>query len=254
MNKIQNLFQGNKNNILSIYFTAGFPSLNDTATIIKELENSGVDLIEVGIPFSDPLADGPVIQHSSERALNNGMTVKVLFEQLKKVKTNVPLILMGYLNPILQFGVAEFCKESSALGVSGLIIPDLPVQQYLDEYKRIFDKYNLLNVFLITPQTSEERVLFIDEHSIGFIYMVSSSSTTGVKNGIDAAQQNYFERIKNMKLRNPRMIGFGISDKATFAKATESAQGAIIGSAFIKAISKQGDLKKQISEFVQSVR
>jgi tryptophan synthase alpha chain len=184
MNKINRLFKDKNNNILSIYFTAGFPELNDTTTVIKELQDNGVDMIEVGMPFSDPLADGPTIQHTSEVALDNGMTIRLLFEQLMKVEiknSKAAILLMGYLNPVLQYGIDKFCKDAAALGVDGVILPDLPMQEYLDEYKHIFEKYNLKNVFLITPQTSESRVRFIDEHSDCFIYMVSSSSTTVLK-------------------------------------------------------------------------
>jgi tryptophan synthase alpha chain len=257
-NKIEQLFKEKKNNILSIYFTSGFPKLNDTATVIEELGKAGVDMIEVGIPFSDPLADGPVIQHSSEVALKNGMSLKLLFDQLKNLPTaNRPLpttLLMGYLNPVLQFGIENFCKKAQDCGISGVIIPDLPLQEYLDDYKSIFEKYGLLNIFLITPQTSEERIRLIDQHSKGFIYMVSSSSTTGVKNGIDNTQEKYFMRIKNMKLNNPLMVGFGISDKTSFAKACEFANGAIIGSGFIKAIEKNNDLKSNIANYITSIR
>lgn len=253
MNNINKLFQDKKNNVLSIYFTAGFPSLNDTIAIINELEKSDVDMIEIGIPFSDPLADGPTIQHSSEAALENGMTIKLLFEQIKTLNSSIPLVLMGYLNPVLQYGVEQFCKDASSLGISGVIIPDLPMQEYLNEYKLIFDKYDLKNIFLITPQTSEARIRLIDEHSNGFIYMVSSASTTGTKSEIGAEQENYFKRIQEMKLKNPIIIGFGIHDHHTFLKACEYANGAIIGSAFIKAIGKSVDLKKDISVFVSTI-
>ncbi len=260
MNRINKLFKENKNNILSVYFTAGFPQLNDTTTIINELKNNGVDMIEIGMPFSDPLADGPTIQHSSEVALVNGMTIKLLFKQLTNFRSNLstanrelPIILMGYLNPILQYGIDRFCKDASALGIDGVIIPDLPMLEYLDEYKKIFEKYGLKNIFLITPQTSENRIRLIDKHSNGFIYMVSSASTTGAKEGIGKGQENYFKRIKAMKLKNPVMIGFGISDHTTFSKACEYANGAIIGSAFIKAIDNKNDLRKNIRQFVESI-
>ena len=256
MNRINKLFQEKKKNILSIYFTAGFPELNDTTTIIKGLENNGVDMIEIGMPFSDPLADGPTIQHSSEVALKNGMTIKLLFQQLAKSKirnSTSAILLMGYLNPVLQYGVEKFCKDASELGIDGVILPDLPMQEYLDEYKSIFEKYALKNIFLITPQTSESRIRLIDEHSDGFIYMVSSASTTGAKEGIGVDQENYFKRIKEMQLKNPLVIGFGISDNQTFSKACEYANGAIIGSAFVKAIDKNDDLKNNINNFVQNI-
>jgi len=264
-NRINKLFKEKHNNILSVYFTAGFPALNDTVTIITELENAGVDMIEIGMPFSDPLADGPTIQRSSEIALENGMSIKLLFEQLKGFRSNLanpllqsgnleaPLVLMGYLNPVLQYGVEQFCKEASAIGISGVILPDLPLQEYLDEYKHIFESNNLRNIFLITPQTSEERIRLIDEHSDGFIYMVSSSSTTGAKNEIGEEQERYFSRINSMNLKNPTVIGFGIHNQQTFSKACEYANGAIIGSAFIKAIDGSKDLKRDISVFVGCV-
>jgi len=253
MNNINKLFSEKKNDILSIYFTAGYPALEDTTEIIQALEKAGVDMIEIGMPFSDPLADGPVIQHSSEVALRNGMTLIKLFEQLEKSKISNQRskILMGYLNPVLQFGVENFCKKARACGMSGVILPDLPVQEYLDDHKAIFDKYNLLNIFLITPQTSEERIRYIDEHSNGFIYMVSSSATTGAKAGIDNVQEDYFKRVKDMMLKNPLVIGFGISDNKSFVKACEYANGAIIGSAFIKELS-QGT--STIEKFIKTIR
>jgi tryptophan synthase alpha chain len=221
MNQINQLFQAKKNNILSIYFTAGFPKLEDTNIVLDQLIKSGVDMIEIGIPFSDPLADGPVIQHSSEVALENGMTLKLLFEQLSKsdqsnINSQVPFILMGYLNPVLQFGVENFCKKANEVGISGVILPDLPMDEYLKEYKSIFDKYNLKNIFLITPQTSEKRIRYIDENTDGFIYLVASASTTGTNTGMDDEKVKYFSRIKNMGLKNPLMIGFGIGNKVNF--------------------------------------
>ena len=256
MNKINELFQKKKNNILSVYFTAGFPALNDTISLINELEQSGVDMIEVGIPFSDPLADGSIIQKSSEIALINGMSIKLLFEQLKNnlnPNSETPYILMGYLNPVLQYGVERFCKDAASIGISGVIIPDLPIQEYLDEYKHIFEKYDFKNIFLITPQTSESRIRFIDEHSDAFIYMVSSASTTGSNNQIGGKQEEYFKRIANMKLKNPLLIGFGIYDHQSFSKACEYSNGAILGSAFIKAIDKSLDLKNDVEMFVRNI-
>lgn len=257
MNKIDRLFKEKKNHILSIYFTAGFPQLQDTVTIIKELESNGVDMIEVGMPFSDPLADGPTIQHTSEVALKNGMSIRLLFDQLSGAdlkKSKAAILLMGYLNPVLQYGIEKFCKDASALGVDGVILPDLPMQEYLDEYRSTFEKYGLKNVFLITPQTSEARIRFIDEHSNGFIYMVSSSSTTGAKDEIQNSQEAYFKRVKAMNLRNPALIGFGISDARTFDKACEYASGAIIGSAFVKALGEQKPVKESISGFIKKVQ
>jgi tryptophan synthase alpha chain len=257
MNKIDRLFQNKKNNILSIYFTAGFPKLTDTVTILHELQSNGVDMIEVGMPFSDPLADGPTIQHTSEVALGNGMSIKMLFEQLADAgikDSSAAILLMGYLNPVLQYGIEQFCKDAAALGVDGVIVPDLPMQEYLDEYKPVFEKYKLKNVFLITPQTSESRVRFIDDHTDGFIYMVSSSSTTGAKGEILDAQETYFKRVRSMNLKNPTLIGFGISDGKTFEKACEYASGAIIGSAFVKALTGSSNLKKDIGNFVKGIQ
>ena len=241
MNRIlQKLNEGKK--LLSIYFTAGYPNIDDTVTIIKNLEKSGVDMIEIGLPFSDPLADGPTIQASSTKALQNGMTSELLFKQLKDIRESVsiPLIIMGYFNPILQYGVEAFCKKCNAIGIDGLIIPDLPVDVYHLDYKTTFETYGLTNVFLITPQTSNERIHYIDSISNGFIYMVSSASTTGAKTGFGDEQTQYFERIASMNLKNPQIVGFGISNSDTFTQATLYAKGAIIGSAFIKYLTKNG--------------
>lgn len=253
MNRITQKLQEDKK-ILSIYFSAGYPNLNDTVQIIQDLEKNGVDLIEIGLPFSDPLADGPTIQASSTQALKNGMTTQILFDQLKNIRESVkiPLIIMGYFNPMLQYGVEAFCATCAEIGIDGLIIPDLPVDVYADEYKAIFEKYALINVFLITPQTSDERIRFIDSVSNGFIYMVSSASVTGSQSGFGNTQESYFERISNMNLKNPQIIGFGISNKETFNQATKFAKGAIIGSAFIKHLSENGSAK--INEFVGEIR
>lgn len=254
MNRINQKLQENSNEkLLSIYFTAGYPSLNDTATIIQDLEKSGVGMIEIGLPFSDPLADGPTIQASSTQALKNGMTTKVLFEQLKDIRKTVriPLVIMGYFNPILQYGVEAFCKKCAEIGIDGLIIPDLPVDVYDEEYKAIFEKHGIINVFLITPQTSEERIRYIDSISRGFIYMVSSASVTGGDSGFGTTQTDYFERIAKMNLKNPQVIGFGISDHNSFIQATTYAQGAIIGSAFIKDLTKNST--NNINVFVKSI-
>ena len=254
-NRINQLFLSKKENILSVYFTAGYPALNETVPIIEGLEKNGVDLIEVGMPFSDPVADGPVIQHSSHAALQNGMAVKILFEQLKTVRDRVkiPLILMGYLNPVIQFGVENFCKKCAETGIDGLILPDLPLVEYKERFKKVFDQYGLHNILLITPQTSEKRIREIDEASSGFIYMVSSSSTTGIKDKVSDFHQEYFERIRNMHLKNPRLIGFGISNRETFANACKYAEGAIIGSAFVKALDKHITLEEKISTFVKTI-
>lgn len=240
--------------LLSIYFTAGYPALNDTVKIIQDLEKSGVDMIEIGLPFSDPLADGPTIQKSSTAALKNGMTTEILFGQLATIRQSVaiPLLIMGYFNPILQYGVEDFCKKCQAIGIDGLIIPDLPVDVYHEKYQTIFEKYGLINVFLITPQTSEERIRFIDSVSKGFIYMVSSASVTGAKSGFGEAQQAYFERIASMSLANQQIVGFGISNAETFDQATKNAKGAIIGSAFIKHLNEKG--VNYVSEFFKKIK
>ena len=255
-NKINHLFEHKKGNILSVYFTAGYPRLDDTRPIIEALAASGVDLIEIGIPFSDPVADGPTIQASSQAALDNGMTLEKLFSQLKDIRKSVdiPLILMGYVNPILQFGLSEFCDQAKSIEIDGLIIPDLPMQEYLEQYKALFDQNALHNVFLISPQTSDERIRLIDENTDGFIYMVSSASITGARSGITSEQERYFERINNMNLKNPTLIGFGISNKTTFDTACEYAQGAIIGSAFIKSLNKEQDLETSIADFISGVK
>ena len=239
MKRIQDKLQENKK-LLSIYFTAGFPNLNDTKNIIENLEKSGVDMIEIGLPFSDPLADGPTIQASSTQALKNGMTSELLFEQLQNIRESVkiPLLIMGYFNPILQFGVENFCKKCQEIGIDGLIIPDLPLEIYVSEYQAIFEKYALANIFLITPQTSEERILRMDSISNSFIYMVSSASVTGSTDGFGEKEMNYFERVSKMNLKNPQIIGFGINDKLTFNQAATFQKGAIIGSSFVKFIKE----------------
>ncbi|OIQ18788.1 tryptophan synthase subunit alpha [Lacinutrix sp. MedPE-SW] len=252
MNRINKKLKEDKK-LLSIYFTAGYPTLNDTVTIIEKLEKSGTDMIEIGLPFSDPLADGPTIQASSTQALKNGMTTNVLFKQLKDIRqrVSIPLIIMGYFNPMLQYGVEAFCKKCQDVGIDGLIIPDLPVDVYNEKYKAVFEKYGLINVFLITPQTSEKRINFIDSISNGFIYMVSSASVTGSNSGFGDEQTKYFKRIAKMNLKNPQIIGFGISDNETFSQATQHAKGAIIGSAFIKNLTKSGLSK--IDNFIKSI-
>ena len=252
MNRIKSKLQENKK-LLSIYFTAGYPKINDTVSIIQDLEKNGVDMIEIGLPFSDPLADGPTIQDSSTAALKNGMTTEVLFKQLEGIRetVSIPLIIMGYFNPMLQYGVEVFCKKCQELGIDGLIIPDLPVDVYHEQYQSIFEKYGLINVFLITPQTSDERIRYIDSVSNGFIYMVSSASTTGAQSGFGEEQTTYFERIGNMDLENPQVIGFGISNNKTFTQATKYAKGAIIGSAFVKHVTQKG--VDSIDEFINSI-
>ena len=252
MNRINQKLKEDKK-ILSIYFTAGYPKLDDTVSIIQDLEKSGVDMIEIGLPFSDPLADGPTIQASSTQALKSGMTTEVLFNQLKDIRNsvNIPLIIMGYFNPMLQYGVDAFCEKCQEIGIDGLIIPDLPVDVYNEKYKAIFESYGLLNIFLITPQTSIERVRFIDSISKGFIYMVSSASVTGSQSGFGDEQTNYFKRIANMKLNNPQIVGFGINNHDTFTQATTYAKGAIIGSAFIKHLTNTG--VNTIDDFIKKI-
>jgi tryptophan synthase alpha chain len=255
-NRIEKLFNEKKKNILSIFFTAGFPVLNSTVSIIESLEKEGVDLIEIGFPFSDPLADGPIIQNSSKLALENGMTLNLLLSQLKDIRSRVkiPLLLMGYLNPLLQFGMEKFLKTASEIGIDGTILPDLPLQEYLDHYQSLFQQYNLSNIFLITPQTSDERIKLIDKHSNGFIYLVSSASTTGTQMGVTDEKEKLFLRINKMKLKNPVMVGFGISDKKSFLAATKNSNGAIIGSAFIKAIESGENIDRKIHEFISNIR
>lgn len=253
MNRINKKLQEDKK-LLSIYFTAGYPNLEDTVPIIHELEKAGVDMIEIGLPFSDPLADGPTIQESSTAALQNGMTTEKLFQQLADIRSTVsiPLIIMGYFNPVLQYGVEAFCAKCQELGIDGLILPDLPFDVYEADYKSMFEQYGLKMAFLITPQTSDERIRQIDSASDGFIYMVSSASTTGAKNGFGQEQNEYFERIASLKLENPQIVGFGISNSETFQAATAKTKGAIIGSAFIKHLNQNG--VKNIDIFINGIR
>ncbi|MDR1631312.1 MAG: tryptophan synthase subunit alpha [Dysgonamonadaceae bacterium] len=241
MNKINQLFQHKKKEILSVYFTAGFPQLKDTGRIVKALQANGIDMIEVGIPFSDPMADGPVIQESSTIALRNGMNLKLLFSQLSAIAGEIciPLVMMGYLNPIMQYGFGKFCRDCCTTGISGIIIPDLPFDDYLNHYKSIADDHHLNMIMLITPETSEERIRLIDAHTEGFIYMVSSAATTGAQKSFDEKKQAYFRRINSMGLRNPRLIGFGISNRETLDAAFENASGAIIGSKFISLLKEE---------------
>lgn len=255
MNRINQLFQTKKTGILSIYFCAGHPTLEGTATTIRTLANNGVDMIEVGIPFSDPMADGVVIQDAATKALRNGMTLHTLFSQLENIRTDVtiPLILMGYLNPILHFGFESFCQYCTQVGIDGVIIPDLPFHDYLHIYKPIADAHDLRIIMLITPKTSEERIRFIDEHTDGFIYMVSSAATTGAQNSFDEAKQAYFQRINNMNLRNPRMIGFGISNKQTLQSAQANAAGAIIGSKFVTLLDQTQNPQTAIKQLYQAL-
>ena len=241
MNKINKLFSENQDRkLLSLYFCAGSPTLDSTGEVILTLQRRGISMIEVGIPFSDPMADGPVIQNAATQALKNGMTLRKLFEQLHSIKDQVqiPLVLMGYLNPVMQYGIEAFCRSCVESGVSGAIIPDLPFKDYLEIVKPIADRYDLRIIMLITPETSDERIRFIDEHTDGFIYMVSSAAITGTQRSFDDAKQAYFRRINAMNLRNPRMIGFGISNKQTLEAAQQNAAGAIIGSKFVTLLSE----------------
>ena len=253
MNRINQIFE-RKENLLSIYFTAGFPRIDDTVKIIKELDKSQVDIIEIGLPFSDPLADGPTIHKSSEKALSNGMTTNLLFDQLKDLRkiSEIPVVIMGYFNPILQYGIEKFCSNCKDVGIDGLIIPDLPADIYKKNYKIIFEKYKLNMMFLITPQTSNKRINLIDDLSKGFIYMVSSYSVTGAKDSFDKYQIEYFKRIKKLNLSNPLLIGFGISNKKTFQTACQNSNGAIIGSAYIKYIENHGVSKTR--DFIKLIR
>ncbi len=253
INRIDKKFQEDKK-LLSIYFSAGHPSLEDTVPILKKLQAAKVDMVEIGLPFSDPLADGPTIQESSTQALSNGMTTDKLFSQLENIRKyiNIPLVLMGYFNPMMQFGIEKFCKCCESIGIDGLIIPDLPVDIYHEKYKILFDKHGLYNMFLITPQTPEKRIRYIDKVSNGFIYMVSSASVTGAKNTFGDSQKDYFKRISGMRLSSPTVVGFGISNASTYSTAIEHSNGAIIGSAFIKFLEDKGVNK--IADFISSIR
>lgn len=256
MNKINKLFTDNKDKkLLSLYFCAGCPTLEGTGDVIKTLEKRGINMIEVGVPFSDPMADGPVIQAAATTALKNGMSLRILFQQLKDIKdeVNIPLILMGYLNVMMQFGFEKFFKTCQECGVSGVIIPDLPFKDYL-ELKPLADAYDIRIIMLITPETSEERIRFIDDNTDGFIYMVSSASTTGAQSSFDQAKQEYFQRIGSMNLKNPRMVGFGISNKQTLESAQQNAAGAIIGSKFVQLLSNaNGDADKAMDELYDAL-
>ena len=243
MNSINQLFKENRDKkLLSLYFCAGSPTLEGTADVILTMQKRGIDMVEVGIPFSDPLADGPVIQTAATKALHNGMSLQLLFDQLKSIQpqVHIPLILMGYLNPILHYGIEAFCRSCVEAGVSGMIIPDLPFADYLETVKPVADRYDLRVIMLITPETSEERIRFIDNHTDGFIYMVSSAAITGAQKSFDEQKQEYFRRIDQMHLRNPRMIGFGISNKQTLQAAQDNAAGAIIGSKFVTLLDESG--------------
>lgn len=255
MNRLNKLFETRKD-LLSIYFTAGFPNLNDTLVILQSLQDSGVDFVEIGMPFSDPLADGPVIQASSTTALKNGMSLNLLFEQLQTVRQSIsmPLVLMGYLNPVLRFGVEKFIHKCSEIGVDGVILPDLPFELFNREYRSMFESKSISNIFLITPQTSESRLRMLDEASTGFLYMVSSAAVTGAKSGISQSQIEYFERIDALNLSSPRMVGFGISDNDSFKQVCKYANGAIIGSAFIRMLEKSSDIPADTARFINTIK
>ena len=254
MNRIDEVFSRKKKGVLNIYFTAGYPKINDTLRIARTLEAAGVDIIEIGIPYSDPIADGPTIQDSSQKALDAGMSLKLLMRQLQDLRKHIkiPVILMGYFNPVLQYGFTKFCQDCKKVGIDGIILPDLPMQEYAEMYQETFEEYGIYNIFLMTPQTSEKRVLQINEASKGFIYMVSSASITGAKQEVSQAQIDYFERIQKMNLSVQRLIGFGISNKETFDNACQYASGAIIGSAFINQLNKD-DSDEAITSFVESI-
>ncbi len=255
MNRIDQAFEDKKDHLLNVYYTAGFPSLNDTLRIAGDLEESGADIIELGMPYSDPIADGPTIQDSSNRALENGMNIDLLFSQLETLRplVTIPVILMGYLNPVMQFGIDKFCQRCNDVGIDGLIIPDLPMKDYLEVYKEIFQAYGIYNIFLITPQTADDRIRTIDENTDGFIYEVASSSITGAKNEITESQITYFSRIRNMELSSRLMIGFGISNHETFVKACDYADGAIIGSAFIRLLEEDPS-SASIQSFIRDIK
>lgn len=256
MNRINKLFQEKKQNIFSLYFCAGHPQLDSTTEIIRTLENKGVDLIEIGIPFSDPLADGPVIQKATRQALNNGMSLRLLFEQLHDIRQSVqiPLVIMGYLNPIMRFGFEAFCQACSECGIDGMIIPDLPFRNYLEEYKPVADRYDLKMIMLITPATEEERIRLIDQHTDGFIYMVSSAAITGAQKAFGDPLQEYFNRVNHMNLKNPRLIGFGISNRQTLETARANAAGTIIGSKFISLLEESGNAGDALDRLMKDLQ
>ena len=257
MNRINQLFADNKKDLLSIYFCAGAPTLDGTANVIRTLSANGISMIEIGIPFSDPMADGPVIQDAATKALRNGMSLKLLFEQLKDIRKDVdiPLILMGYMNPIVRFGFEQFCQKCVEVGIDGMILPDLPFKDYMEEFKPIADRYDLRIIMLITPETSEERIRFIDQNTDGFIYMVSSAAITGAQKEFDAAKQAYFNKVHAMNLQHPTMIGFGISNKQTLESAQANANGAIIGSKFVQLLdAAKGDAQAAIDQLYEALK
>jgi tryptophan synthase alpha chain len=256
MNRINQLFKTNPKNLLSVYFCAGHPELEKTAEIIHALEGNGIHMIEIGIPFSDPVADGVVIQNASTKALCNGMRLNLLFEQLQDIRQDVkiPLLLMGYLNPIMKFGFESFCRKCSECGIDGMIIPDLPFKEYREHYQSIAEQYGLHVIMLITPETSEERIREIDRNTSGFIYMVSSAATTGVQQDFGEQKQIYFKRIGNMPLQNPLMVGFGISNRTTFEAACQYAAGGIVGSLFISLLEEEKDTERAVKKLLKELR
>ena len=256
MNRINKLFATKEQGILSLYFCAGHPTLESTAQIIRTLEKKGVDMIEVGIPFSDPMADGPVIQDAATKALRNGMTLKLLFEQLSDIRKDVtmPLVFMGYLNPIYQYGYEAFFKKCNEIGIDGVIIPDLPFKDYLETVKPIADNYDVRIIMLITPETSDDRIRFIDDNTDGFIYMVSSAATTGAQKEFDRQKQEYFNHVNGMNLKHPRMIGFGISNKQTLESAQANAAGCIIGSKFVQLLEQFGNAEEAFGALEEALK
>lgn len=256
MNRINQLFQKKTQHILSLYFCAGHPTLDSTTDIIRTLASRGIDMIEIGVPFSDPMADGPVIQDAATKALKNGMSLRLLFSQLKDIRRDVqiPLILMGYLNPVIRFGFENFCRECQACGIDGMIFPDLPFKDYLNDFKPIADKYDLRIIMLITPETSDERIRFIDEHTDGFIYMVSSAAVTGAQKSFDERKQAYFSHVQSLNLTHPRMIGFGISNKQTLESAYKNASGAIIGSRFVQYLDEYKSADQALDKLMEALK
>jgi tryptophan synthase alpha chain len=257
MNRIEKLFAEKKKNILSIYFTAGYPGTDDTLTVLQSLQDAGVDLVEIGMPYSDPVADGETIQASNQQALEQGMSVEKLLGQLSGIRESgitLPIILMGYLNPVYQYGIARFCAACESIGIDGLILPDLPLDEFRGEYEAVFAQHGLFNIFLITPQTSDERIREIDGRSKGFIYMVSSASVTGATSGVSENMEAYFDRVNNLGLANPRLVGFGIKDKESFQKAAKHASGAIIGSQFVRVLeSSKDNLPQGIHRYIKEI-
>ncbi len=256
MNRLTRLFENNKKRLLSVYFTAGYPGLNDTNRIMRALETAGADFVEVGIPFSDPVADGEVIQMSSQIALSNGMSLKLLFDQLRNIRdeVNMPIVLMGYINPVLSMGMDKFLESCQEVGIDGLILPDFPPEEYRNNFQEIFRKRNISNILLISPQTTEDRIRELDELSEGFIYMVSSFATTGARTRFTEQQTEYFKRVASLKLKNPLMTGFGVSNIETFRQACQYSSGAIVGSAFIRLLEEEGVNKDKVSAFVKSIK